>query len=132
MGNRVLTIVLAVLLVIVLAGGAAVYFLVLAPRMEDPIAYPIPEVFVTDLADIGHIRVEVYVELADKRYVNDFEKQRMAVVDAVYRVLRSNTREELNGANGQDRLRADLLTALREVVGHDSLRNLYFKQIVID
>ncbi len=132
MGNRLLTIVLAVMLVIVLAGGAAVYFLVLAPRMENPIAYPIPEVFVTDLADRGHIRVEIYVELADKRYVSDLEKNQLAVVDAVYRVLRSNTREKLNGADGQDQLRADLLSALQEVVGQNSLRNLYFKQIVIN
>ncbi|NLW16913.1 MAG: flagellar basal body-associated FliL family protein [Firmicutes bacterium] len=132
MGNRVLTVLLALLLVIVLAGGAAIYFLVLAPGIQEPIACLIPEVFVTDLADRGHIRVEINVELADKRYISELERQEMAVNDAVYRILRSNTREELSGADGQDRLRQDLLAALREIVGHDNLRNLYFKQIVID
>lgn len=132
MGNRLLTVLLAVLLLVVLIGGAAVYYFVLAPRFDVSVTYQIPELFMTDLAGRGHIRIEIYVELGDKRLIKDLEKQKIEVIDAVYRVLRSKTREDLTGANGQDMLRENLLVALRQVVASDSLRNLYFKQIVID
>lgn len=132
MGNRLLTILLAVMLVVVIAGGAAVYFFVLAPRVMEPVTLLVPEIFVTDLADRGHIRAELYVELADKRYTSDFERRSVAIVDAVYCTLRNSTRSELTGSEGQERLRQELLVALREVVAGNDLRNLYFKQIVID
>ncbi len=132
MDNRLLTILLAVLLLIIIVGGALVYFFVLAPRFDETVTYQVPELFMTDLAGRGHIRVEIYVELGDKRLTKDFEKQKIEVIDAVYRVLRSKTREELTGANGQDKLREDLLGALRQVIASDNVRNLYFKQIVID
>ncbi len=132
MGNRLLTVILAVLLLIVIIGGVAIYYFVLEPRFDASVTYQIPELFMTDLAGRGHIRVEIYVELGDKRLVKDFDKQQVEVIDAVYRVLRNKTREELTGANGQDTLREDLLGALRQVLASDNLHNLYFKQIVID
>lgn len=132
MDNRLLAVVLAVLLLLVLAGGAVVYFFVLAPRFDRSVTYQVPELFMTDLAGRNHIRVEIYVELADKRLIKDFEKHNIEVIDGVYRVLRNKTRDELTGATGQDELRADLLKALRGVLASDQLLNLYFKQIVID
>lgn len=132
MGNRLLTILLAILLLVVIVGGAVIYFFVLAPRFDVSVTYQIPELFMTDLAGRGHIRVEIYAELGDKRLTKDFEKKQIEVVDAVYRVLRNKTREDLSGANGQDTLREDLLVALRQVLASDNVRNLYFKQIVID
>lgn len=132
MSNRLLTILLALLLLVVIVGGALLYFLVMAPRFDHSVTYQVPELFMTDLSGRGHIRVEIYVELGNKRLIKDLEKKGIESIDAVYRVLRSKTREDLTGANGQDTLREELLLALRQVVASDDLHNLYFKQIVID
>lgn len=132
MDNRLLTVVLILLLAIVVIGGFAVYYLVLEPRTGASFSYQVPEVFMTDLSGRGHVRVEIYLELGEKKLIKEVQQRQVEVIDTVYRRLRSKTREDLNGAQGQDQLRSDLLQDLRQLLDSDQVRNLYFKQIVID
>lgn len=131
MSNRLLIIILIFLLLVILVGGGLVYVFVLSPRLDSTIIHQIPELFVTDLVGRGHVKVEVYVQLGDKKLVKDLEEQNVEAIDAIYRVLRNKSREDLTGANGQDQLREELLDALRTVLDSDKVLNLYFKQIVI-
>ena len=86
----------------------------------------------TDLSGRGHVRVEIYLELGEKKLIKEVKQRQVEVIDTVYRRLRSKSREDLNGAQGQDELRNDLLQDLRQLLDSDQVRNLYFKQIVID
>lgn len=134
MGKKILVIILVVLLLVIVAGGAAVYFLVLKP--DDPVQvgeiYKIPETFMTDLATGSHIRVEVHLELENDKMLEEATKRQTQMVDTIYRILRSKTREELAGGEGQDQLREDILNDLNQLFVTGQIKQLYFYQIVIN
>jgi flagellar FliL protein len=134
MGKRILMIVLAVLLLAAMVGGVVFYLYVLQPKDKVDVGefYNIPETFMTDLATGSHIRVEVRLELPDKKTVEEVGKRETQIVDAIYRILRSKTREELAGAEGQDRLRQDMENDLNQLLTTGQIKRLYFYQIVID
>lgn len=134
MGKRVLVIVLVVMLVILIAAGAVLYIYVLKP--EDPVTigeiYALPDTFMTDLASGNHIRVEVRLELEKKKMIEEVERRKAQVVDSVYSILRSKTKAELSGAEGQELLRNEMEVALNELFTTGELLRIYFYQIVID
>lgn len=134
MGKRVLSIMLVVMFLLLVVGGAVLYIYVLKP--EDPVTigevYALPETFMTDLASGNHIRVEVHLELENKKMVEEVDTRKAQVVDGIYRILRSKTRSELSGSEGQDLLRHEIEIALNELFTTGELLRVYFYQIVID
>lgn len=133
MANRVLVVLISVLIVMVLAGGAALYFFVLRPEtVEIGAIYKFPEVFMTDLANHGHVRVEISLELEKKSLDKELNTRAVQLVDEVYRTLRSKTKEDLTGGIGQDGLRQELLDRLNGLLTTGKIVNIYFNGFVID
>lgn len=133
MGNRLLVILVVVLMVMVLGGGTALYFFVLRP---EPIAigeiYAFPEVFMTDLANRGHVRLEISLELEKKSLGKELDTRAVQLIDEIYRTLRSKTKEDLTGGVGQDGLRQELLERLNGLLTTGKIVNIYFDGLVID
>ncbi len=133
MGNRLLIILVSVLLIVALVGGAALYFLVLRP---EPIAigeiYKFKDVFMTDLFNRGHVRVEISLELEKKSLTKELDTRSVQLVDEIYRTLRSKTKEDLTGGVGQDGLRQELLERLNAFLTSGKIVNIYFNGLVID
>lgn len=134
MGKRVLMILVVVMLLILIAAGAVLYIYVLKP--DDPVTigeiYVLPETFMTDLASGNHIRVEVRLELENKKMVEEVERRKPQVIDGIYSILRSKTKSELSGSEGQELLRNEIEIALNELFTTGELLRVYFYQIVID
>ncbi|WP_022852812.1 flagellar basal body-associated FliL family protein [Thermodesulfatator atlanticus] len=128
-------------------GGAGAYFLLFAKSSPPPEEQPAPEPpepevgpflqldpFVVNLADpTGHryLRAKITLEFRnDKAYqlANDRIPQ---INDAIIMVLSSKTVEEVLSPEGKLELRLELIRKLNDLLGPNTVKNIYFTQFVV-
>ncbi|NPB09141.1 MAG: flagellar basal body protein FliL [Thermodesulfobacteria bacterium] len=134
--------------VVLLAGiGGGAYFFLFAgseppPEEEAPPEPPEPEVgpflqldpFIVNLADpTGHryLRAKITLEFRNDEVYQKANERIPQINDAIIMVLSSKTVEEMLSPEGKMELRMELIRKLNELLGPNSIKNIYFTQFVV-
>lgn len=131
--GKMLIIILAVVGVLVIGGGVGAYLLLSEPAVEKdakhgdeaataeaehPPVYIKLEPFTVRLADQeSYLQTEIQLKAEDPELVEKMKVHLPEVRDAILRTLSSKTGEELSEQDGQDKLAADILDKVHEVLG---------------
>ncbi len=134
--------------VVLLAGiGGGAYFFLFAgseppPEEQAPPEPPEPEVgpflqldpFIVNLADpTGHryLRAKITLEFRNDEAYQRANERIPQINDAIIMVLSSKTVEEMLSPEGKMELRMELIRKLNELLGPNSIKNIYFTQFVV-
>ena len=134
--------------VVLLAGvGGGAYFFLFAkstPPPEEKKAQepPEPEVgpflqldpFIVNLADpTGHryLRAKITLEFRNDEAYQKANERIPQINDAIIMVLSSKTVEEMLSPEGKLELRLELIRKLNDLLGANSVKNIYFTQFVV-
>jgi len=114
-----------IVLVLVLGVAAGLYFFVFskAGEAEKPIVYlefPLDEMY-SNIADPGKIlKSRIVIQYTDETLAEKLTSNKTRIVNDINQLYRTKTFEQLSAPNGQERLRADILEQVQEIVEADS------------
>lgn len=154
-GGKAKKIILIVVVVLVLlgGGGAGAYFMGLldpilgveeveivkeVPKEEVPLAersyHDLPE-FVADLRITNDsrppfLKLQLTVQLATADLPVLIERE-PKIIDRVQRLLRNQTRLDLTGSEGSERLRDDIVLIMNQTLQPAVVHNVLFKQMIL-
>ncbi len=135
--------------VVLLAGiGGGAYFFLFAKsspppeELEKEASPPEPEVgpflqldpFIVNLADpTGHryLRAKITLEFRNDEAFQKANERIPQINDAIIMVLSSKTVEEMLSPEGKLELRLELIRKLNDLLGPNSVKNIYFTQFVV-
>lgn len=93
--------------------------------------------FTTNLADPGgrrflkaKVSLEINDEKKDDKKLAELKEQTPIIRDRILFVLSSKTVEDLQGNDGRDKVKKEILIALNKQFGADKFRNVYFFELV--
>ena len=88
--------------------------------------------FTTDLRDNNRriARVELVVEVENKKAVDQIEERMIQLQDKIITVLRSKSADELKGNEGKDSLTQELKEGLEEFLSY-RIVNVYFNEFIV-
>jgi flagellar FliL protein len=146
-------VIVAILAVIVLAGGAALYFLVLHkapaateeslnPELSTPPkaqAEPGPIVpyssFLVNLADTGgkrYLKFSLSIELSKhKNFLQEVEHKDAKIKDIIISIISSKTFEEVNTPQGKIALKQEILRRLNTIMSGGKVEDVFFTEFVV-
>lgn len=154
-GSKTKTIiaVVAILVILIGGGGAAAYFTGAldqmlgitdveivkdVPKQElalaKPVYHDLPE-FVADLKVTNDsrppfLKLQLTVQIAEMDLPILIERE-PKIIDRVQRLLREQTRLDLTGAEGSERLRADIVIIMNQTLDPAQVHNVLFRQMVL-
>lgn len=137
--KNAVNILLVILIIAVSAIAAYLYFFAMnnnpEPSSQDTknvIYYSPGDSFITNLkGSRRYIKVDIQVELNDKSLTDVFDKRNGEMRDAIYSTLRDSTVEEIDGSEGQNKLRQKLVNRLNELFDTNAITNIYFTDFVV-
>lgn len=137
--KNAVNILLVVLIIAVSAIAAYLYFFAMNNNPElssqdtkNVIYYSPGDSFITNLkGSRRYIKVDIQIELNDKSLTNVFDKRNGEMRDAIYSTLRDSTVEEIDGSEGQNKLRQKLVNRLNELFDTKAITNIYFTDFVV-
>lgn len=99
---------------------------------EKIIIYSPGKEFLTNLKDTGRfIKVSIDLEVSDKKNLKPLEERTSEVRDAIISVLRNKTAEEIEGSEGQNKLKQEIIDSLNKMFGQKVIVNVYFNDFVV-
>lgn len=128
--------ILAVVILVVMAGTAAGVYFFLGPRAEalerEVPTYQIPlETFTVNLKDSNYrrfLRAEITVETTEKKVIREMTDKLYKVKDTINSVLASKTAQDLED---RQRLKEQLIAAINSHLTEGEIVGLYFEQFII-
>jgi flagellar FliL protein len=141
--KNTVTIILIILIIAVAGMAAYLYFFVSnnnTAAATEPVAddaknvtyYSPGDPFTTNLkGGRRYIKVDIQMELHNKSFTSQLDKNNAEIRDVVYSALRDSTEEEIDGSKGQDNLRKKLVKRLNTLLGTNVISNIYFTDFVI-
>ncbi len=132
---------ITVLVVVLASAGAAYWFLVARParasqpKPKNTVVVPLGD-FTTNLALTEGLRQQVIrlsleVEVPDNKAAREVNSNLSLARDAIIVALRSITVHQLNGAEGIDYLRTELIGAINRQLPKAAAINVYFTDIIV-
>lgn len=76
------------------------------------------------------IRAQIVLEGSNNKVISDLEARNPQIRDQLIRLLRSRTVEELNSADGMERLRVDILQAMNSLVTRGEVTDVFFIDLI--
>lgn len=129
--NKVLVAIVIVLSTVLVVGGIFTYTLI-AKQNNPTTSYDPGDEFITNLNDNRSlIKVQLVLEVTNKKMVKELEKENHIVRDAVITVLRKKSPSEINQDDGIEILKEDIINHLNHVFESDEFINVYFEEIVV-
>lgn len=141
--NKLIVLGLALVLGIVLAGGGAVIYALMAPKAtaekkkEDPEPIFLPlDSFTVNLkgANERFAQVTVTVAIIDPKAVEPIKARMPILRDRVLRSIGKKSAEELLAADGKEKLAADILGAIKESLPEPlrkSVKDVLFSGLIV-
>ncbi|NLC77286.1 MAG: hypothetical protein GX750_06665 [Clostridia bacterium] len=128
--------ILAVVILVVMAGTAVGVYFFLGPRAEalerEVPTYQIPlETFTVNLKDSNYrrfLRAEITVETTEKKVIREMTDKLYKVKDTINSVLASKTAQDLED---RQRLKEQLIAAINSHLTEGEIVGLYFEQFII-
>ncbi|MDI6601746.1 MAG: flagellar basal body-associated FliL family protein [Thermoanaerobacteraceae bacterium] len=136
--KNIVNILLVILIIIVSGIAAYLYFFVMnnntpsSQEVKNVIYYSPGDSFITNLkGSRRYIKVDIQIELNDKSLITELNKRNAEMRDEIYSTLRDSTAEEIDGAEGQDKLRQKLVNKLVQLFDTKAITNVYFTDFVV-
>ena len=137
MNKKVLIIIIAVVLVVIIGAGAAVFMLTRPPKVE-PVVYfefAFDEAY-SNLADVEGKKIVKYmvtVEYTSEDMLDILTKNKTKISNNIDEIMRSTKSEDIEKANGKQRLRDRIKDMIIEVLESDEdvITNIYLQPFVI-
>lgn len=142
--NLILIIIIAVLLLVIVA-GIVLYFAVLSKaHVNQPesikidqniIEYKFEDSFINNVNNSSKmIKVSIELELNKK---NDKKLEELAAYklpemrDRINLIIRGKGEQDLMGPQGQENLKKEILSAIRQILGQEKVVNVYFSEFIV-
>ncbi|MEN9847098.1 MAG: flagellar protein FliL [Pseudomonadota bacterium] len=99
---------------------------------EEPLGAIVPlETFLVNLSGGKYIRAQVQVEFETLDVPRKFYTRAIPIRDGIISMLTQMTAENLEGAKGKDKLRAEIRSVINAALRKEEVRRIYFTQFVI-
>ncbi|HHW56554.1 MAG TPA: flagellar basal body protein FliL [Clostridia bacterium] len=134
MNNK--TILIVILTVVISFGAAFMYFNTFAsPHKPVEITYynysPGGE-FITNLrGNNKFVKVSVELQVADKNTLKVLEERNPQIRDLIIQILRGKTEQDIEGPEGQQRLKTDIKNEINKILGEGKIVNVYFDEFIV-
>lgn len=87
---------------------------------------------ITNLKDANrYIKVNIELEFADKKVENELKEKNAVIRNAIISILRSQTANQVSGAEGQERMRKLILSKINEILQRGKIVNVYFDNFIV-
>lgn len=126
-------IIVLILIIVLLISGGVTYF-VLASKAGQPEVYMYDpgDFFVTNVSDSKClVKADILIELSDKDTNEYLTDNSFKVRDAVVRILRGKTYNDIMRADIQDEIKKDIIDKLTSEYELDGIENVYFNEFVV-
>ena len=126
--------IVALLVLVILAGG--IFFVVMRNKNageKEPTYYTheIGEMY-TNIKDSDSIlKVNITLEYTDEDLAEALTAKHDKIFNGILELLRGKTREELNGAKGQQNARVDIRNLVREILKSEQISDVFFVEFII-
>ncbi|MBL6932416.1 MAG: flagellar basal body-associated FliL family protein [Rhodospirillales bacterium] len=144
-GKKKLFLIIGAVVVLLGGGGAGAYFMGVFGGSEQkeeevveipagpPVYHEFPQL-VVDLKKKGnrtnYIKLKVVVEIVT-RDLPLLQAQELKIVDKMQGYLRSQTREDVAGGPGTERMRTGIVDIVRDVMGEVKVEGVLFREILL-
>lgn len=75
--------------------------------------------------------IKIVIETTDEELIKQFDEQDYKLKDEINRIVRSKTKEELEGSNGQLNLNMELVVQFRKHFDNEEIIKIYFDELII-
>ncbi len=79
----------------------------------------------------GKAILKIVIETTDEELITKFQEKTFLITNEINKVVRSRTRQELEGSNGQINLEKELVVQLRKLFDNEEIINVYFEKLII-
>jgi len=117
-------IIAGIALVVILAIAAGLYFFVF--NKKDPVDVPVVvlefslDEMYSNIADPGKIlKSQIVIQYTDETLADKLTSNTTRIVNDINQLYRTKTLEQISAPNGQERLRADILELVQEILEAD-------------
>ena len=137
MNKKMLTIIVAVVLVVVVGAGVAVFMLTRPPKVEPLVYYEyVFDEEYSNLADEASkkiVKYQVTIEYTDVEMLAVFDQNKTKIRNNIDEIMRATTAEDIEKTNGKQRLRDRIKDMVIEVLESDEevITNIYLQPFVI-
>ncbi len=102
------------------------------PTQKGNVFGPILDVgeFTQNIKDSAFLKVQISLELADKKYEEPIKTLLPVVKDKIIGVLSTKSLDDINNSNGKENLRQELLKQINEALGAPEVKNVLFTSFV--
>ena len=102
------------------------------PTQKGKVFGPILDVgeFTQNIKDSAFLKVQISLELADKKYEEPIKTLLPVVKDKIIGVLSTKSLDDINNSNGKENLRQELLKQINEALGAPEVKNVLFTSFV--
>ncbi len=77
------------------------------------------------------MRTGVVLEADSDKTVRELERREPQIVDRIISIMREQTAQSISGAEGQEKLRTQLLESVNEVLGEGRIVQVWFTDLVV-
>ena len=86
---------------------------------------------ICNLIDTSSIaRLQIVIETTDKKLLEEFEKKKFLIKNAINEIIRNKQKEELNGSSGQLSLQKELVKRFQNIFNKEII-NIYFEELIV-
>ncbi|ADD02488.1 flagellar basal body-associated protein FliL [Thermoanaerobacter mathranii subsp. mathranii str. A3] len=125
--------ILIVIVAVVLSFGVAFwYFNAKAHQEITYYNYSPGGEFITNLkGEEKFVKATVQLQVADKNILKTLEERNSEIRDLIIQILRSKTAQEVEGPEGQEKLKNDIKNGINKIIGEEKIINVYFDEFIV-
>ncbi|AEM78808.1 flagellar FliL protein [Thermoanaerobacter thermohydrosulfuricus] len=130
------TILIAVVAAVLSFGIAFVYFNNFAftnkPKEITYYNYSPGGEFITNLKGDGKfVKATIELQVADKNILKTLEERNPQIRDLIIQILRGKTEQDVEGPEGQEKLKNDIKNEINKIIGEGKIVNVYFDEFIV-
>lgn len=132
--KKILLITLIVFILIVIISGTVFGIFIFKDDKEkksEDFYYNVGQVY-SNLNDAKRIlKLNLTVSTNDEKLIETFEKKSFLIKDELYKILRNKSIEDIEGKEGQIKLKQEIISNLNKIFKTDKITNIYFDELIV-
>lgn len=101
------------------------------PKEVETTLYSIGELY-SNMKDSRRIlKMNIDIEISDKEVTPKLEKKKSEIINNILEILRSKEITVLDGTEGQQALRKEILNSIKKIVPSDGIMDVYFVEFIV-
>jgi len=88
--------------------------------------------FITNLKGDGKfVKATIELQVADKNILKTLEERNPQIRDLIIQILRGKTEQDVEGPEGQEKLKNDIKNGINKIIGEGKIVNVYFDEFIV-